>query len=172
MRFEAATYVATGTEQPELLKFLQHYNFVTKFLTQFNQNKFRMGTDVRLESSTIGLRHNQPTTINHPLGLTGNLLIQGRVEMYVVNAVREGEIVITPKLLTTPLVNLRQGLNLDALTVMDPTLFKSGDTVAIGEYTRSITSISFNTLMLDSPVVCDNVYVVSLATETAKVFVF
>jgi hypothetical protein len=172
MRFEAQSYVATGTEAPELSRFLTHYNFVTKFLLQFNQNRFKLGTDVKIDTLSVNIQHNQPTTISHTCGKTDNIIVQGRVELYTINVARDNEISITAKLLTSPIAHHIPQVVTDRITVVDPSLFRTGDRIRIGETVRSLVGISGNTLVLESPVVYDEVYVVSLATETAKVIIF
>lgn len=172
MRFEAGTYVASGTEPTELLKLIHHYNLVTKFLLQFNQNKFRLGPDVKLDIVSSTLQHNQPVTIPHTCGNTDNIIVQGRVELYTINVFRNNEISITAKLLTSPIANPVQRVATDRITVMDSSLFRTGDRIRIGESVRTLIGISGNTLVLESLVVYDDVYVVSLSAETAKVFVF
>jgi len=172
MRFEAGSYVASGTEPPELRKLIQHYNLVTKFLLQFNQAKFKLGEDVKLDTISSTLTHNVPVSIKHTCGNTDNIIIQGRVELYTITAFRNNEISLTVKLLTSPIVNPQQRISTDRITVMDSSLFRAGEQVRIGNDLRSLTGISGNTLVLATPVVYDDAYVVSLASETAKVFVF
>ena len=172
MRFEASSYVSSGTETPELLRLIQHYNLVTKFLLQFNQSKFRLGSDVKIDTISSTLQHNQPIAIPHTCGNTDNIIVQGRVELYTINVSRNNEISITAKLLTSPIANPAQRVSTDRITVMDSSLFRMGDSVRIGDSLRTLAGISGNTLVLATPVVYDDVYVVSLAAETAKVFVF
>lgn len=172
MRFEAQTYKGMGTEGVEMSKFLNHYFYVTKFLLQFNADGFRMGSDVRVETRDVTLSHNVDNTILHSLGMATGIMFMGRVGLFNVRQMGQGRIVLVPKLLTTDIVNLVFNQPTDKVMVSDPALFQVGDSITIGGLVRKITNIIGGEFTLDANVMYDKVYVVSLATETAKAIVF
>jgi hypothetical protein len=172
MKFEAQFYTPTGTETPEMTRFLGHYNFVTKFLMQFNASGLRLGTDVRIDSQSVLLRHGQPVVIPHSMGEADTLILQGRIDAHYVSSTDAGAITVIAKLLTTPIVSPQFNSLVSKIQVFDPTLFKVGDRILIGSLVRTISNIYGNEFTLDENVMYDKVYVVSLATETVKAIVF
>lgn len=172
MKFEAQQYKPTGSESPEMQQFLGHYSLVTRFLLQFNIEKFRLGTDVKLEAIDVLAVHNQRVAILHKQGLTGNLILQGRVQGHQISRVENGRLTIIPKLLTTTLVTPVFDKLVGKIQVQDPSLFQVGDKILVGSAYRTIANIMGNEFTLDENVRYANVYVVSLANDTLKAYVF
>jgi hypothetical protein len=172
MRFEAQHYKPVGTESEDMRKFLNHYGLVTKFLLQFNTEKFKLIDDVKMDSFKVQVVHNQKSAIFHKQGLTSNIVLQGRVEMFSVSRVENNKLTVTPKLLTTSIVNPTFSRLTQKIQVEDPTLFQVGDKILIGSSYRTIGNITGNEFTLDENVMYANVYVVSLATETLQAYVF
>ncbi len=172
MRFEAQLFKPTGGEPPEMAGFFRHYALVCKYLTDRNSTPFKLGADVSLEQVTVSLVHNQKNTIRHNQGNATNILFLGRVELFNISSAQTGKIVVTPKLLTTSLVTVGTGRLVRTLAVKDPTLFQVGDKILVGSAYRTIVNIVGNEFTLDENVICDKVYVVSLATETVTALIF
>lgn len=173
MRFEAPIFKTKGDEPDFFARFASHYAFVTKFLLDFNANRFSFTTDIKSETKQTNLAHDRETPIGHSLGTPPErVLFIGRVEMHQLVASDGNTITVRPKLLTTGLVNPPHGKLTAQVTVEDVALFRVGDPVVIGTAYRTISGIQGNLVTLDRSFVCETVYVMSLATEQVKVIIF
>lgn len=173
MKFEASMFKTKGDEPDFFARFAAHYAFVTKFLLDFNANRFSFTADIKSETKQTTLAHNRETPIGHSLGFVPErVLFIGRVEMYQLVASSGQAVTVQPKLLTTGLVNPPYGKLTDVLIVADTALFRVGDPVVIGTAYRTITGILGNRVTLDRSFVCETVYVMSLATEQVKAIIF
>ena len=153
--------------------FLQHYQHVVRFLTNFNENRLRFDADIRNQVQTVTLNHGVPTTFRHSLGyIPAALDFQGRVEMWKVSTFSADTVTVAAKLLSSPLVAPIKGQLVLQVAVVDPTLFYRGDRVLLGNNIRTIAEIQDNLITLDQSVYCGSVYVLSLATETTKVMLY
>lgn len=173
MRFEGSVYKPVGDEPGFFGKFLEQYQFVTKFFTEFNSNRFRFTTDVKSQTMQVPLIHGKAISIQHNLGFAPErVLFMGRVSMFTVVTSNNAVITVIPKLLTTGIVNPPFGKVVNQLTVEDTTLFRNGDVVIIGSVSRTIQSILGNVITLDKTFICDTVYVMALAVENATAILF
>lgn len=171
MKFEAGIYKAVGTP-PEMAGFFQHYNLVCKFLTEYNANPLKLGTDVAIPIIQVPLVHNQPNVVQHKQGTKKNVLFSGRVEMFSVSYSDNEKIKVIPRLLTTSLATEPTHRLTKVIYVQDPALFQVGDKILIGSNFRTIQNIVSNEFTLDENFLYANIYVVSLAIENATALIF
>jgi hypothetical protein len=139
---------------------------------QSRPDKWKLIYDVALDVLSVRLVHNQKTPIFHKQGMTSNVILQGRIEMFNVSRVENNKLTVTPKLLTTSIANPVFNKLTQKIQVEDAALFQVGDKILIGSAYRTIENITGNEFTLDENVMYANVYVVSLATDTIQAYVF
>lgn len=174
MKYEGTRFTAPQESPDFFRKFLDHYSLVIKFLTSFNENRFNFREDLKSYTVTPELNHGLTNRITHNLGYipASVQVASGRVEVLNVLTRSNVDVVIVPKLLSTPLIDPPLGRVAKELTLSDPSLFRERDYVLIGDQVRQIRSLRGSTAVLDQSVLCGKVYSLSLAREIVQLLMF
>ena len=120
-------------------------------------------------AAAMSVEHGKPNTIPHRLGfIPVSVQVMGRVGIYALTQLGPQSCTITPRLLSTAVSEIKG----NEILVSDASLFREGDSVEIGGYSRKIQSIWQNTLFLDLTVGSSMLKEIHLATETIQLLIF
>jgi hypothetical protein len=150
------------------------YQLIIKYLIQIGKSGVGFSDIILNSSFNARIEHSKPVRIPHNLLVTPtSITIQGgRVESYSVLNSDAKIAIVNVRLLSTPVTDTVTYSATLLVNVLDPTLFRVGDSVLIGSQTRKITAIVGSRLSLDLEVLLQPPCVVTLNQENLNFVLF
>lgn len=174
MKFEGGIFKTTGKEPDTLDDFFKYFNYVTRFLSDFNTKRLNIVENLAHYNTKLAIPHMVEKTITHRLGYTPKtIILNGRVEWYQITFRDVSTINVKAKLASALIMVPQYNLAHNRILVSDSSIFVVNDKVRIGvNNNRTITGIDKGRLVLDSNVIYDeSINTVTLASENCNVFV-
>lgn len=150
--------------------FHKNFGLVVKFLNAAGRRGLNLNDNILNIVTGNRVPNNFPVVFQHNLGVTPVAVLPqgGRYSYFIINSSDKLATTITFKLVSSPSVGPDYS-TIPFVDVQDASMFKVGDSVTIGNQTRTITNINGNRISLDQAIRLTNPTVVFLNSESINV---